>query len=51
MITLSTYIKYRTESGEEFIEFYNVTDAITISVFILESSNRLYEETGKKKQA
>ena len=33
------------ESIEEFNEFYNVMDAIITSVFIGESSRRLYEET------
>ena len=38
--------RYGMESVEEFNEFYNVMDAIITSVFIGESSRRLYEETG-----
>ena len=34
------------ESVEEFNEFYNVMDAIITSVFIGESSKKLYDETG-----
>ena len=47
MITLNEIFKrYGMESVEEFNEFYNVMDAIITSVFIGESSRRLYEETG-----
>ena len=38
--------RYGMESVEEFNEFYNVMDAIITSVFIGESSRRLYEDTG-----
>ena len=38
--------RYGMESVEEFNEFYNVMDAIITSVFIGESSRRLYEHTG-----
>ena len=40
------YTRYGMESVEEFNEFYNVMDAIITSVFLGESSNRLYNETG-----
>ena len=40
------YTRYGMESVEEFNEFYNVMDAIITSVFIGETANNLYEETG-----
>ena len=40
------YTRYGMESVEEFNEFYNVMDAIITSVFIGETANKLYEETG-----
>ena len=40
------FTRYGMESVEEFNEFYNVMDAIITSVFLGESSNRLYKETG-----
>ena len=38
--------RYGMESVEEFNEFYNVMDAIITSVFIGESSKKLYDEIG-----
>ena len=38
--------RYGMQSVEEFNEFYNVMDAIITSVFIGETSKKLYEETG-----
>ena len=40
------FTRYGMESVEEFNEFYNVMDAIITSVFLGESSNKLYNETG-----
>ena len=38
------YKRYGMESVEEFNEFYNVMDAIITSVFIRETSKKLYDE-------
>ena len=40
------YIRYGMENIEEFNEFYNVMDSIITSVFIGETANKLYDETG-----
>ena len=40
------YTRYGMQSVEEFNEFYNVMDAIITSVFIGETANNLFNETG-----